>query len=74
MSGGTVCKCEESKKPIKERDWTITAYKCNYSAFSGYDYTPSAYSEIRCNKCSSRWRTKADYVLTLKTSGKNYKS
>jgi len=56
------CKC----KPKDKSNWEIWQYKCNYSAFSGYNYTPSDYSLIMCKKCSSVWRTKADYVSTLK--------
>lgn len=41
-------------------------YKCNYSAFSGYKYTASAYSAIQCLECGSRWRTRAAYVDELR--------
>lgn len=33
---------------------------CNFSAFSGYHYTPSDYSLLRCCDCGRMWRTKAD--------------
>lgn len=66
MSGGTSCKCEESKKPVAERAWFVYQRKCNYSAFSGYAYTPSAYSGIKCPKCRAIWRTTAGYVDQLK--------
>ena len=65
MSVSFSCKCEERKKPIKERNWEIVQYKCNYSAFNGYHYTPSNYSHIRCNTCQACGRTKANYVTTL---------
>jgi hypothetical protein len=68
MSGGTVCKCPESKKPITERRWRVTARYCNYSAFSGYHWTPSNYSEVRCSECRNFWRTKAKYVSQLKNA------
>lgn len=66
MSGGFVCKCPESKKPIEQRAWVIRDYKCNYSAFNGWRYTPSDYSAISCLKCQTIWRTKAKYVDNLK--------
>jgi len=66
MSQGTRCRCAESKKPIEQRNWEILQYKCNYSAFSGYRYTQSDYSAVRCGGCSMVWRTKANYVNKIK--------
>lgn len=63
---GIVCKCPESKKPIDQRAWVITQYKCHYSAFNGYKKTDSDFSLIRCNSCGTYWRTKANYVDKLK--------
>ncbi len=40
----------------------------NYSAFNGYHFTPSDYSELVCLNCLMRWRTKADYVAMLPSS------
>jgi hypothetical protein len=40
--------------------------QCNYSAFNGYHWTPSAYSQVRCLKCGTFWRTKANYVRGLR--------
>lgn len=37
----------------------------NFSAFSGYHFTPSDYSEVVCGDCGTRWRTKARYVDRL---------
>lgn len=65
MSGGTVCKCEESKKPLEDRDWEVLDYKCNHSAFNGGRRTSSDYSCVTCHQCPALWRTKADYVGTL---------
>lgn len=62
MSSGVACEC----KPPDRANWVIVQYKCNHSAFNGWRYTPSAYSEIRCMKCRGLWRTKAKYVKTLK--------
>lgn len=62
MSGGEICRCPESKKPIKERRWGVTDYKCNHSAFNGYHWTPSDYSALVCLECRAIWRTKAAYV------------
>lgn len=58
MSGGPRCTCDE-------RDWRVTMRGYNQSAFNGYRRTPSAYSEIRCFNCESRWRTRAAYVERL---------
>jgi hypothetical protein len=66
MSGGYACHCEERDKPIAERAWFVTQRRCNHSAFSGYHYTPSAWSTIRCPVCRTVWRTKASYVNQLK--------
>lgn len=65
MSGGTVCRCPESRKPLGERNWTVLDYKCNHSAFNGYRYTPSDWSKVRCNVCPAMWQTKAAYVDQL---------
>ena len=61
-----VCKCEEQGKPIEKRNWVIIDYKCNYSAFNGWKYTPSDYSSVNCGACGAIWRTKAKYVNRLK--------
>lgn len=66
MSGTNSCKCGEHKKPAWERKWVVRDYKCNYSAFSGYHKTPSDYSLIECEVCSTMWRTKAKYVYDLR--------
>jgi hypothetical protein len=66
MSGGYICRCPESKKPIEEREWRVTHRRCNYSAFNGYHYTPSDYSNVRCRRCRANWRTKAAYVDELR--------
>ncbi len=63
---GIVCKCPESKKPIAQRAWVITQYKCHYSAFNGYRRTNSDFSQIFCPVCGMTWRTKAAYVNDLK--------
>jgi hypothetical protein len=65
MSGGWTCKCEESKKPLAERAWRVSQYRCNHSAFNGYKRTPSRYSAITCLKCRAWWRTTAAYADAL---------
>jgi hypothetical protein len=42
--------------------WRVEVRNGNYSAFSGYRFTPSDYSQLRCGHCGRVWRTKADYV------------
>lgn len=56
------CNCEERKKPVAERNWSVLDYKCNHSAFNGYHRTASNYSCLTCNNCNAIWRTKASYV------------
>ncbi len=65
MSQGTACKCDESTRAPKYRNWIVYRRNCNYSAFSGYHYTPSDYSGVSCRKCGAVWRTKANYVSLL---------
>lgn len=67
MSGGQICRCPESKKPLLERNWRVMQYRCNHSAFSGWQYTPSDYSAIICDapQCNGCWRTKASYADAL---------
>lgn len=50
-------------------NWVVLQRKCNYSAFNGYHYTPSAYSTVKCNFCGAVWRTKAAYVGDLLDDG-----
>lgn len=70
MSKSFNCKCKERDKPIAQRNWEITQYRCNHSAFSGYHYTPSDYSTIHCKTCDSWGRTKAAFVKQLYIHGK----
>lgn len=46
-------------------DLEVLTYRANYSAFSGYRWTASDYSEVHCRKCGKIWRTKAEYVDVL---------
>lgn len=55
---GKCPKCRSANVKVSQR-------MCNHSAFNGYHYTPSDYSEIMCLNCGWRWRTKADYVPGL---------
>lgn len=63
MSGGGVCKCG------KREAWRVFRYKGNRSAFNGYRWTPSDYSQVYCDPerggCGKFWRTKARYVDSL---------
>lgn len=58
MSQGIACKCPRTNLEVVTR-------RGNYSAFSGYRFTPSKYSDVRCTKCGARWRTDAAYVSSL---------
>lgn len=59
------CVCDERTRAPKYRNWVVLDYRCNYSAFNGYHYTPSDYSAVRCKSCGKWWRTKAAYVDVL---------
>jgi hypothetical protein len=61
---------EERKRTVTcgrehRASWVVVHRHCNYSAFSGYRYTPSDYSLVTCEDCGRRWRTKAEYVTAL---------
>lgn len=65
MSARIPCSCGRKKGDCS--DLVCTMYKRNYSAFNGYHFTLSDYSEVRCTRhgCHGRWRTKAAYVDKL---------
>lgn len=66
MSGGYTCKCSEVQKPLEDRQWRVTQYRSNRSAFNGYHTTGSKYSALKCLNCHSVWRTKCDYADRVK--------
>lgn len=57
-------KCTCGRKKGDHKDLEVLQYKCNYSAFNGYRYTPSKYSFLKCTRkgCVGCFRTKAKYV------------
>lgn len=63
MSQGNSCRCGNRTA------WYVVTYRGNFSAFNGYRFTPSDYSEVTCRVvqggCGARWRTKAKYVDSL---------
>lgn len=63
MSGGPAC--INPKVHRAGGHWHIVQFMCNHSAFNGYKYTHSEYSEVHCRECGRFWRTKAGYVHTL---------
>lgn len=65
MSGGTVCACPERERPLAERRWRVALRHGAASAFNGYRWAPSAYSEMRCLRCLAVWRTRASYADRL---------
>ncbi len=65
MSGGKKCQCDQKRLRLGQRVWEVTAYKVNYSAFNGYQATPSRYSEVTCPICGARWRTTGRYIEKL---------
>ena len=46
--------------------WVVVMRRANRSAFNGYHWTPSDYSALRCLACGRFWRTKAEYVDTVR--------
>lgn len=62
MSAREKCTC--GRKRGDHKDLVVTQRNCNYSAFNGYHYTPSDYSQVVCLRpgCNGSWRSKADYV------------
>ena len=66
MNQGFTCRVRDHR-PF----WVAVQYKCNYSAFNGYSYTPSDYSTVRCDApgCGRVWRTRAAYVDSLPRIG-----
>jgi hypothetical protein len=65
MSVSFGCRCPERRKPVRERNWVVIVRKGNYSAFNGYRFTLSDYSEVYCKSCRALGRTKAKYVDEL---------
>lgn len=65
MSSRIPCTC--GRKRGDHSDLKVVMYRRNYSAFNGYHFTPSDYSEVRCTRpgCIGMWRTKAAYVEGL---------
>lgn len=65
------CRCGKlgMKSGIRDLNfisWVVIQRYCNHSAFRGYNYQASDYSQIRCLKCGEFWRTKAKYVYRLR--------
>lgn len=65
MSNSFSCKCPERKRPVDERDWIVSQYCCNHSAFNGYHRTRSDYSTVACRRCGAVGRTKGEFVVSL---------
>lgn len=45
--------------------WYVTQRLGNRSAFSGYRWTRSDYSQLVCLRCGRTWRTRASYVARV---------
>jgi len=61
----TACHCEGRDKnhttPFMRENWVVV-WRNKLKANGKY----SAWSVLYCHKCSSRWKTKANYVMYLK--------
>jgi hypothetical protein len=60
-----VCRCPESERPESERRWRVALRHGSASAFNGYRWAPSDFSEVQCLRCYAIWRTRAAYVERL---------
>lgn len=63
-SKGVACSCTGTKAD-RRKNWLVLQYKCNYSAFSGGNLTPSEWSQVKCGCCGNVWRTKLPYIESL---------
>jgi hypothetical protein len=59
MSGSKACPGKPRNVAGSEHRHVVSNRYGNYSAFNGYRWTPSAYSEVACLDTGDRWRTKA---------------
>jgi len=51
------CKCEESKKPLEERDWEISTWQpYKWWGTNCDSYDGRLLIDIMCNKCDAFWR------------------
>jgi len=68
--------CDELRAILRQgkigslQNWVVLVRKGNYSAFNGYRFTPSEYSEVYCKTCRALGRTKAKYVDQLPDGGR----
>lgn len=60
--------CVERTKPLNARAWEVVRRNHTRSAFNGYRWAHSDYSDLKCRTCRSYWRTKAKYVSQIKDS------
>jgi hypothetical protein len=65
MSVSFGCRCAERRKRIGDRAWVVVTRNGSNSAFNGYRWAHSDYSEVYCRKCRALGRTKASYVKYL---------
>lgn len=68
MSAHIACSC--GRKKNDHADLVVVVRNGNNSAFNGYHWTHSDYSQIRCERkfCMGSWRTKAAYTAILPDS------
>jgi hypothetical protein len=50
--------------------WVVTTRNGNYSAFNGYHFTPSNYSQLHCFRCGVYWRSSGRYVIKIPDTDK----
>lgn len=68
---GSLSDGEREQNRVCQREhrsyWVVEVRNGNYSAFNGYHFTPSEYSQVRCTRpgCDRIFRTRAAYVAGL---------
>jgi hypothetical protein len=71
MSVSFGCHCAERRKPPEQRQWVVLTRRGNNSAFNGYRFESSAYSEVYCQNCGAMGRTKGAFVDQLRDAEKD---
>lgn len=59
MSGLPRCHCGDDHL-------RVIHYRHNHSVFERGHFAISNYSEVQCQKCLTRWRTKAEWVKAIR--------
>lgn len=55
----TACACAEVHKPVEDRAWFVSFFKCNPNGEA------SRYSTVHCGQCGKKWRARSQLVDRL---------